>query len=641
MSVPRRRGGDERERDRPLGGITDAAPRGRRRGSRQIREEKREKVARHRAREEALQTKENELRITEFITVQELAEKLDVRPQDLIVRLMGMGVMATINQRLEKDQIEILVSEHEGMEIKWLDASSGEDVEFEDEAAGEPVARAPVVTVMGHVDHGKTTLLDHLRKTKVTEGEAGGITQHIGAYRVETPRGAITFLDTPGHQAFTAMRARGARVTDLVVVVVAAGDKVMPQTVEAIDHARASNCPIVIAINKIDLPGADPAGVKQELMQHNVLVEEFGGDVQSVEISAKKGMNIDALLEAVMLQAELMELKSPEDGLARGTVVEARKDVGRGPVFTVLVTQGTLRVGDPFVVGKVDGRVRAMLDEFDQPVKQAGPSQPVLVLGAAEVPEAGDPMHVVHSDGEAREIAGRRRILQREAALHAPRRKASLETIFDRMQEQEAVELNLLIKGDVSGSVEALCDALMALSTEKVQVNVIHRGVGGINENDILLAATSDAIIIGFHLRPDPHVRRLAKEHNVEIRLYEVIYETVEDVKAAMKGMLAPVEKEVAIGSAEVRELFRVPKVGVIAGSYVLEGEVRRNGRVRVVRDQVQVYQGTIGSLKRFKDDARSVSSGYECGIGIDGFDDLKIGDILEVFEVQQVTQEM
>ena len=633
-----------RSRDRgpaPAAGRGEAAG-GRRRGRVSIRDEKRAKVERHRAREEALQAKENEIRITEFITVGELAEKLDTKPQQLIMKLMGLGVMATMNQRLERDQIEMILADFEDIEVHWLDTAAGEDIEVPDEIdTGETRPRPPVVTVMGHVDHGKTTLLDYLRKTTVTAGEAGGITQHIGAYQVETDRGRITFLDTPGHEAFTAMRARGARVTDIVVVVVAADDKVMPQTVEAIDHARASDCPIIIAINKIDLPAADPAGVKQALTQHNVLVEDFGGEVQAVEVSAKKGLNIEALLEAIHLQAEIMELHAVDEGRARGTVVEARKDIGRGAVFTVLVTKGTLRVGDPFVVGAVDGRVRAMLDEFDQPLEEAGPSRPVLVLGASDVPRAGDTMDVVRSDSEAKDIARKRQVLQREQALHAPKKKATLESLFDRMQSEDAVELNLLVKGDVSGSVEAVCDAMMNLSNEKVAVNVIHRSVGAINDNDIMLAAASEAIIIGFHLRPDPHTRQLAKSQNVELKVYDIIYEAVDDVKAAMKGMLAPVDKEVSVGSAEVRELFKVPKVGVIAGSYVLEGEIRRNARVRVVRDQVPVYQGTVGSLKRFKEDARTVSSGYECGIGIDGYDDLKIGDILEVFEIQQVAQEM
>ncbi|RKZ18476.1 translation initiation factor IF-2 [bacterium] len=613
------------------------------RGGRKVREDRRDKVARHLAREEALQVRENELRITEFITLGELADKLEAKPQELIMKLMGMGVMATMNQRLERDQIELLVADYEDMEIHWLDTAAGEDIEVaEEDEAGEQSSRPPVVTVMGHVDHGKTTLLDYLRKTKVTEGEAGGITQHIGAYQVETPRGVISFLDTPGHEAFTAMRARGARVTDIVVVVVAADDKVMPQTVEAIDHAKASNCPIIIAINKIDLPAADPAGVKQALMQHSVLVEEFGGEVQAVEISAKQGTNVDALLEAISLQAELLELKAVAEGRARATVVEARKDLGRGPVFTALVTRGTLRVGDPYVVGPVDGRVRAMLDEFDNPIEAAGPSCPVVILGASDVPQAGDQMDVVESDSAAKDIARKRQAVQREQMLHAPKRKTSLEGLFERMQSQEeAVELNLLVKGDVSGSVEAVCDAMMSLSNEKVSVVVIHRGVGGINDNDIMLAAASDAIIIGFHLRPDPATRQLALAQHVDLKIYDIIYEAVDDVKAAMKGLLAPLEKEVAMGSVEVRELFRVPKIGVIAGCYVVDGEVKRNAKVRVIREQVPVYDGIVSSLRRFKEDASAVKQGFECGVGIEGFGDIKVGDILETYEIQKVEQEL
>jgi translation initiation factor IF-2 len=622
------------------GGRAQAPSKGRK-GARHIREEKREKVARHRAREEAAYARADELRLTEFITVQELAEKLETKPQELIMKLMGLGVMATINQRLEREQVELLVADYEDLSIHWLDTSAGEDIEIEAEE-GEEMPRPPVVTVMGHVDHGKTTLLDYLRSTNVTAGEAGGITQHIGAYQVDTKKGKITFLDTPGHEAFTAMRARGARVTDIVVVVVAADDKVMPQTVEALDHAKASGCPTIIAINKIDLPAADILGVKQDLMRHNVLIEEYGGEVQCVEISAKKGENVDALLEAIALQAEILELKAREEGRARATVVEARKDLGRGAVFTALVTQGTLSVGDPFVAGACDGRVRAMFDEADQPVEEAKPSRPVLVLGASDVPVAGDQMDVVPSDSEAKEIAGRRRRLHREQALHAVKKQPTLESLFDRMHAQaEAVELSLVIKGDVSGSVEAVADALMGLSNEKVTVQVIHTGVGGINNNDIMLAAASEAIVIGFNLRPDPATRSFAAEQNVEIKLYDIIYEAVADVKAAMAGLLEPIDKEVRVGSAEVRELFRVPKVGTIAGSYVLEGEIKRNCRVRVVRDQVQVYDGRVGSLKRFKEDARNVASGYECGIGIEGYDDIKVGDILEAYEIEQVAQEM
>lgn len=615
----------------------------RKRPGRRSREDKRERVAKQRARAEAQRADDTKVRLTEYMTVQELAQKLEAKPAELIGKLMGMGVMATMNQRLERDIMEVLIADYEELEVIWLDAESGEDVEIViEEEDGEMVPRPPVVTVMGHVDHGKTTLLDHLRSTDVTAGEAGGITQHIGAYQVPTERGVITFLDTPGHEAFTAMRARGAKVTDIVIVVVAADDKVMPQTVEAIDHARASDCPIIIAVNKIDLPAADPGGVKQQLMQHNVLVEDFGGEVQAVEISAKKGLNMDALLEAIQLQAELLELTAVEEGMARGTIVEARKDPGRGAVFTVLVTRGTLKVGDSFVVGATYGRVRAMLDEHDQPVEEAGPSRPVVILGANDVPIAGDQFNVMKSEKEAREIASRRRQVQREQEMHVVRKAVNLETLFDEMQErEEQVELKLLIKGDVAGSVEAVADSLMGLSNEKVAVNVIRRGVGGISEDDVMLAAASDAIVIGFHLHPTPAIRNAAKEQGVDLRLYDIIYEAVEEVKAAMTGLLKPVEREVATGTVEVREVFKVPKIGLIAGSYVLEGHVKRNSRVRVIRDQVQIYEGTISSLKRFKEDAKDVQSGFECGIGIDRFNDVKVGDILEVFEIEEVAQEL
>jgi translation initiation factor IF-2 len=611
----------------------------RKRPAKRAREDKRDRVARHRAREEADAAEQKKIRLTEFISVQELAQKLEVSASELITKLFGLGVMATMNQRLEREQIELLIADYP-IEYQWLDAVAGEDIEVEEDEGSE-VSRPPVVTVMGHVDHGKTTLLDYLRKTNVTAGEAGGITQHIGAYQVPTNRGVISFLDTPGHEAFTAMRARGAKVTDIVVVVIAADDKVMPQTEEAISHARASGCPIIIAINKIDLPAADPSGVKQQLTQYNVVVEDFGGDVQCVEISAKKGINIDALLEAIQLQAELLELKAVASGRAVGAVLEAHIDQGRGVVFTVLVTRGTLRVGDPFVVGSTSGRVRAMLDEHEDPVESAGPSRPVVVLGCDEVPGAGDTLNVMPSEKEAKEVAGKRRQLQREQALHAPKRALSLETLFDRIQEAEQIELPVIIKGDVAGSVEAISDNLMNLAHDKVAVQILHAGVGAINENDITLAAASGAFIIGFHLRPTPAIRAMAKEHNVDLRLYDIIYEVVDEVKRAMRGMLAPVEREVATGSAEVRNVFRIPRIGVIAGCYVVEGTVKRNAKVRVIRDQVQVYEGTVSSLKRFKEDAREVRSGFECGIGDEGFQDIKVGDMLDVFEIVEEAAEL
>jgi translation initiation factor IF-2 len=618
-----------------------ALPVPRKKPSRKAREEKKERTARLMAEEqEQKRVAETLVRITEFVTVQELAEKLGIKTAELIAKLIGMGTMATINQRLDKDTIELVVSEY-GSQVEWL-SDYGEDrlAEIAPEP-GTELPRQPVVTVMGHVDHGKTTLLDTIRKTNVVAKEAGGITQHIGAYRVATSKGMVTFLDTPGHEAFTAMRARGAQVTDIVIVVVAADDKVMPQTTEAIDHARASKCPIIIAINKIDLPSANPMAVKQQLTQHGVLVEEYGGEVQSVEISAKQGTNIDKLLSAIAVQAEVMELKAVRDGHARGTVIESKKDPGRGVSFTVLVNRGTLRVGDAFVAGMTEGRVRSMRDEWDKEVREAGPGQPVVVFGAGDVPTAGDQCVVLASEREAKEIAGARQRLHREQELHAPRRSVKLDDVFERIQEGELKALNLVIKGDVAGSVEALSGSLIALATPKVAVHIVHSGVGAINENDIMLAAASDAIIIGFHLHPSPPIRERAKRESVSIELYNIIYEAVDDVKKAMEGLLDPVKREVTTGAAEVRQLFKVPKLGTIAGSYVTEGMVKRNSRVRVIRDQVQLYESTISSLRRFKDDAREVQTGFECGIGVEGFNDLKVGDVLQTYEIQEIRQQL
>jgi translation initiation factor IF-2 len=580
------------------------------------------------------------LRITEYITVQEFAHQLDVKATEIIAKLMGMGAMATINQRLDRSMIEFLAESYE-IEIEWLDEYEEDALTEEEELQGESLPRMPVVTVMGHVDHGKTSLLDYIRKTNVIAGEAGGITQHIGAYQVETSKGKITFLDTPGHEAFSAMRARGAQVTDIVVIVVAADDKVMPQTVEAIDHARASNCPIVIAINKIDLPAADPLGVKQQLTHHNVLVEEFGGEIQCVEISAKKGTNVDQLLEAIGLQAEVMELSAVQDGRARGVVVESQKDPGRGVSFTVLVSQGSLHKGDAFVAGLTDGRVRALRNEYNEDVEQAIPGEPVVVLGANGVPLAGDSFTAYEDERQAREVASKRQQVQREQSLHELHRGTTLENIFEKIQGGEAQELNLLVKGDVAGSVEALCDSLMNLSTEKVAVRVIHKAVGGITESDVNLAAASDAIIVGFHLHPPAAVRDAAKRQNVPLHTYNVIYEAVDEVRQAMSGLLKPVEREVASGSAEVRETFKVPRIGLIAGCMVVDGTIKRNSRVKVIRDQVQIYEGVISSLRRFKDDAREVQSGFECGIGVEGYQDVRVGDTLQTYEIEEVEQEL
>jgi translation initiation factor IF-2 len=492
---------------------------------------------------------------------------------------------------------------------------------------------------MGHVDHGKTSLLDYIRKTNVIAGESGGITQHIGAYHVALPDArSITFLDTPGHAAFTAMRARGAELTDLVILVVAADDSVMPQTIEAISHAKNAGVPMIVAINKVDLPGANPGKIKQDLLQHGVVVEDFGGETLSAEVSAKRGTGIDDLLEKVLLQAELLDLKSNPDRTAHGTVVEAQLDVGKGPLATVLVTNGTLRVGDSFVCGHYDGKVRALLDERGKHVAAAGPGIPAQVLGISGVPQAGD-LLIAMDAVRASEIAGTRQRLEREKQLRIKGRGVKLTDISKILAQGETATLNLIIKGDVDGSVQALSDALGQLSTQEVQVEVIHRGVGAINESDVLLAATASAIIIGFHVRPGADARAVAQREGVDIRLYNIIYEAVEDVRSALEGLLQPEEKEVLLGEAEVRQIFRVPRIGVVAGCYVTEGVLDRRSRVRVVRDGVQVYEGELGSLKRFKDDVREVREGFECGLSVAGYNDLKIGDRIESYRVESVAR--
>ncbi|MFN2372057.1 MAG: translation initiation factor IF-2, partial [Candidatus Krumholzibacteriia bacterium] len=510
------------------------------------------------------------LKLTEFITVQELADKLGVRAQELIGHLFGTGIMATINQRLEKENIELLAGAYD-REVEFLSEYGEEILEGEEIKAEDMTDRPPVVTVMGHVDHGKTSLLDNIRKTNVIAGEAGGITQHIGAYTVKTDGGPITFLDTPGHAAFTAMRARGAQVTDIVILIVAANDGVMPQTVEAISHAKAAGVPIIVAVNKIDLPDAKPERVKQELLQHGIVVEEFGGQVLSAEISAKKGINIERLLELVHLQAEVLELKAAAVGQARGTVVEARKEPGRGVVFTVLVDQGTMKVGDYFLAGMTDGRVRALVDERGNTLKEVRPGEPCEVQGGNDVPEAGDRFYVLESEREARELAAKRRSLQRQQQLRGPKQTIDLDNLAEMMTKGELKELPIIIKGDVAGSVEALADQLMELNTAEVQVRIVHKAVGAVSESDVLLAANTGAIIIGFHLRPGHSIKELAKEHNVTIEVFDIIYEAVDTLKKAMAGLLGSVQREVSTGKAEVRQVFTIPKAGQIAGSMVLE----------------------------------------------------------------------
>ena len=581
------------------------------------------------------------VRVNEFLTVAELAELIDKSPTEIVgSAFKNLGLMVTVNQRLDFDQIELLLDEFGFRAVKESEYAAASTEAVEDEDKPEDLQpRPPVVTVMGHVDHGKTSLLDYIRKTNVIAGESGGITQHIGAYHVKLDDGrSITFLDTPGHAAFTAMRARGAEVTDLVILVVAADDSVMPQTIEAISHAKNAGVPMIVAINKVDLPAADANRVKRELLQHGVVVEEFGGEVMSAEVSAKKGQGMDDLLEKVLLQAEVLDLKANPSRTAQGVVVEALLDVGKGPVATVLVTTGTLHVGDSFVCGHFDGRVRALLDERGQNVKEAGPGIPVQVLGMPGVPQAGDVLLVMDAI-KAAEIAQTRSRLDREKQLRVKSRGVKLTDISKLLAQGQTAYLNLIIKGDVDGSVQALSDALAQLSTSEVQVDVIHRGVGAINESDVLLAATSGAIIVGFHVRPTAEARAVAGREGVDIRLYNIIYEAIEEVRAALEGMLSPEEKEVLLGVAQVRELFKVPKVGVIAGCHVREGVIDRKGRVRVVRDGVQVYDGEIGSLKRFKDDVREVREGYECGIGIANFNDLKVGDAIECYRVEAVAR--
>jgi translation initiation factor IF-2 len=581
------------------------------------------------------------VRVNEFLTVAELAELIEHSPTEIITSAFkNLGLMVTINQRLDFDQIELLLDEFGFRAVR--EQEYGTEMEQESEAPDAPEdlsPRPPVVTIMGHVDHGKTSLLDYIRKTNVIAGEAGGITQHIGAYNVVLEDGrAITFLDTPGHAAFTAMRARGAEVTDIVILVVAADDAVMPQTVEAISHARNAGVPIIVAINKVDLAGADPTRVKQQLLEHEIVAEEFGGDVMTAEVSAKSGQGVGELLDRILLQAEILELKANPDRPAQGTVIEAQLDVGKGPVATVLITSGTLRVGDSFVCGLHDGRIRALLDERGKIVSQAGPGMPVQILGVSGVPQAGDTLQAMTGE-RAAEIAQTRQRLEREKQIRIKSRGVKLTDISKMLAQGQTAQLNLIIKGDVDGSVQALGDSLEQLSTSEVQVDVIHRAVGGINESDVLLAATSASIIIGFHVRPDANARAVAAREGVDIRLYNIIYEAVAEVRTALEGLLTPEEREVLLGVAEVRQLFKVPRVGTVAGCYVTEGVIERKGRVRVVRDAVQVYEGELGSLKRFKDDVREVREGFECGLNVHGFNDVKVGDHIECYRVESVAR--
>ena len=582
----------------------------------------------------------HEVLIPETITVSNLAQKMSVKAAEVIKSLMKLGTMVTINQVLDQDTAMILVEEmgHVAKRAKLDDPEAF--LSEAPQANGPDEPRAPVVTVMGHVDHGKTSLLDHIRRTRVASGEAGGITQHIGAYHVETPRGMITFLDTPGHEAFTAMRARGAKVTDMVVLVVAADDGVMPQTVEAIHHAKAAKVPIVVAVNKIDKPEAQPERIRQELVAHQVVPEDWGGDTMFVEVSAKTGKNIDSLLESLLLQAEVLELRAPKAAPAKGIVIESKLDKGRGPVATILVQSGTLHRGDVVLAGGVFGRVRAMLDEAGRPVQQAGPSIPVEIQGLSDVPAAGEEVVVLGDERKAREIALFRQGKFRDVKL-AKQQAAKLEGMFEQMGSGESKTLSLIIKADVQGSVEALSHALQKLSTDEVKVNVVHSGVGAITESDINLALASNAVVVGFNTRADATAKKLVASHGVDVRYYNVIYDAVDEVKAAMSGMLAPEKKESVTGLVEIRQVFHISKVGTVAGCYVLEGSVKRGAHVRVLRDSVVIHTGELDSLKRFKDDVREVKAGFECGLSLRNFTDLKVSDQLEVFEVVEVARSL
>ncbi|MEZ0231199.1 MAG: translation initiation factor IF-2 [Methylophilaceae bacterium] len=580
----------------------------------------------------------HEVVIPETITVADLAHKMAVKASEVIKTLMGMGMMVTINQVLDQETASIIVEEmgHVAKAAAANDPETFLDDTEHDEAIME--TRPPVVTVMGHVDHGKTSLLDYIRRSRVASGEAGGITQHIGAYHVETPRGMVTFLDTPGHEAFTAMRARGAKATDVVILVVAADDGVMPQTIEAIHHARAGNVPLVVAINKIDKPGASSERVKQELVAQEVIPEEYGGEAMFVEVSAKTGQGIDNLLEAVLLQAEVLELQASKNTPAKGLVIEGRLDKGRGPVSTILVQSGTLKRGDMILAGSAFGRVRAMLDEAGNDVKEAGPSIPVEILGLSDVPTAGEEVIVLNDERKAREIALFRQGKFRDVKL-AKQQAAKLENMFDQMGEGEVKILPMIIKSDVQGSYEALATSLQKLSTDEVKVNIIHTGVGAISESDVNLAAASKAVLIGFNVRADAGARKLIDSTGADVRYYNIIYEAVDEVKAALGGMLSPEQKETAIGTVEIREVYRISKVGAVAGCYVQDGVIRRNSKIRLLRDNVVIHTGDLDSLKRFKDDVKEVKSNFECGLSLKNFNEIEVGDILEAYEIVEVAR--
>jgi len=581
----------------------------------------------------------SKITFSESLTVSELAKKLHKEPSEIIKKLFMLGVMATINQELDKESIELIAGEY-GVEVEEEIKVDATDLEvyFTEDTQEQVVERPSVVTIMGHVDHGKTTLLDSIRNTKVTAGEAGGITQHIGAYQVEVDEKKITFLDTPGHAAFTTMRARGAQVTDIAIIVVAADDGVMPQTIEAINHAKAAEVPIIIAVNKMDKEAANPDRVMQELTEYELVPEAWGGDTIFVPLSALSGEGIDNLLEMIVLVSEVEELKANPNRLAQGTVIEAQLDKGRGSVATLLVQNGTLKVGDPIVVGNTFGRVRAMVNDLGRRVKEAGPSAPVEITGLNDVPQAGDRFVVFEDEKTARSV-GESRASQALQAQRGEKSKVSLENLFEQMKQGEMKDLNLVLKADVQGSVEALAASLLKIEVEGVNIRIIHTGVGAINESDITLAAASNAIVIGFNVRPDVNAKRTADAEGVEIRLHRIIYKVMEEIEAAMKGMLDPEFEEKIIGQAEVRQTFKVSKVGTIAGSYVTEGKISRDSGVRLIRDGIVIFEGELDALKRFKDDAKDVAKGYECGITIKNFNDVKEGDVIEAFIMEEITR--
>lgn len=599
---------------------------------------KRQKRYKKRDRDEITEEVEpaKKLQVTEYMSVAELANLIGIKPAEVISKCLELGFVASINQRLDLDTLETIALEF-GFEVEEIEEYG---VKEEVEEVQDLRSRPPVVTIMGHVDHGKTSLLDYIRKSNIIAGEFGGITQHIGAYVVVLPKGKITFLDTPGHEAFTAMRARGAQVTDVVVLVIAADDSVMPQTIEAIDHAKAAGVPIIVAINKMDLPGADSETIKHQIAKYGLIPEEWGGKTIIREISAKTGQGIDRLLEMVLLQAEMLELKADPFKNASGVVIESRLDRGRGPIATVLIQKGTLRIGDIFVAGSYFGRVRAMLDERGNYMKEAGPSNPVQVLGLPGVPQAGDSFMVMKDEQEAREISSKRSRLKREQEYRFLE-KAGLGTIYDQIAEGKIKELKIIIKGDVDGSVEALSDILERISSPEVKLRVIHKGVGAINESDVLLALASKAIIIGFHVHPDFRAREIAHREKVIIKFYNIIYEAEKDIKGLLEGLLEPERQEQISGTSEVRNVFKVSKIGQVAGVYVLSGSLKRGDQIRLIRDGINIYQGLISSLKRFKEDVREVNSGFECGVKIENFNDLKTGDIIEAYEITELARKL